>query len=113
VRLSDVVTLPAEGLDKSMQHIALERLHQKYVHFVICETKTFEIIGVINLTSSGQKKLEQHIQDRFIEMVLKKTHIPILSLPIQKKYNILVLRKILNKHFQLNLPIKHNYPVKK
>ncbi len=90
------------------QQVIAERLQQKYVDFVLYHTVTLKIIGVIMLTNSHEQKLNDHFYQKFIKNALLAAKVPILQLPIKKQYNIMILRQILNKKFNLQLSTAGN-----
>lgn len=109
VRLSDVLDLLPD-LTVQDKRIAIERIRQKRLDFLICQASTTKIIGVITLDDEfdEQKLLDSQIQDRFVDMALGAAKIPLLHLPPKENYPVVTLRKMFNHSFNLQLEVDIN-----
>lgn len=110
VRLADVLnTLPS--LEDREKRIALDRIRQKRLDFLICQANTTEIVGAITLDATTDKLLDSQIQDKFIDIALATAQIPLLHLPSKANYPSMTLRKHLNRAFSLQLPLTNIKPL--
>lgn len=113
VRLASILDTHPD-LETRYRQIKRERLRQKQVDFVLCERKSFRVIGVIALDRDIGQNFETQVHDKFVEMALDAAHLPVLHLPVKRAYNLTVLRKLLHKAFGIDLPLlpkRLSYPV--
>lgn len=101
-RLIDILT-PSDTSQDS-HDAAQARLADKQVDFVIMNTRSLDIMGVI-LFEQEQADLPTRLQHKFITSALNSARIPVLRIPIYPRYPLGSLCKALNNRLHLNLAI--------
>ncbi len=111
VHLASVLQI-LPNLESLPHHIALERVTRRYLDFVICQTNTSEIVGVVLIeppisVNTSQQKMSQG----FIDSALAAAKIPLIRLPLRDNYPIEILRTLLNHNLLMRLPTIQTMPV--
>ncbi|GEM_PF-2099153 len=101
VRLIDILIPANEHQSSDAAHA---RLADKQVDFVIMNTRSLDIMGVI-LFEKEQADLPTRLQHKFISSALNSARIPVLRIPIYPRYPLGSLCKALNNRLHLNLAI--------
>ncbi|WP_161575451.1 DUF2726 domain-containing protein [Beggiatoa leptomitoformis] len=104
VHLAEVLeTIP--DLEVKAKRIALERLRQKRLDFVICSSDTASICGVIAVEEvfDAEKPLSTQLHDKFVDKVLETANIPIVHIVLREQYDSQELQAQLTKILKLSL----------
>lgn len=83
VRLADVffVSRPNENVT------FFNRIAQKHLDFLICDSNTMKPLLGIELDDSSHKRNNRQERDDFVERVFQVAGLPLLRLPVQREYN--------------------------
>ena len=85
VRLADIIQTP-KGLSNSARASAFNRICARHVDFAVCDPRTFEIIGVIELDDSSHGKQSRRRRDRFVDEALTAAGVPFVRIAAQRGY---------------------------
>jgi hypothetical protein len=85
IRLADIVRTP-KGLSNNVRTSAFNRICSKHVDFALCDPRTFEIIGVIELDDSSHATTKRQGRDRFIEATLASAGVRLVRILAQRAY---------------------------
>jgi hypothetical protein len=91
VRLADLIEV-ATSVTGKRRYIAFNRISAKHVDFVLCESGTLHIIGVIELDDRSHLAPRRQQRDHFMDSALAAAQIPILRVPAQRSYVAATLR---------------------
>ena len=80
VRIADIIR-PLKGLSQSTDASALNRIISKQIDFAVCDPKSMQVVGVIELDDSKR----QH-RDRLVDVALSSAGIPLVRIPAQQAY---------------------------
>lgn len=92
VRLADIIR-PRKGLANSARATALNRIDRKHVDFAICDLRTLQVIGVIELDDSSHKRESSRHGDGVKDKALAAAGVPIVRIAAQKSYNLAEIRE--------------------
>ncbi len=83
VRLADVffVARPNENAG------FLNRITQKHLDFLVCDSVTMKPLFGIELDDSSHKRNDRQERDEFVENVCQVAGLPLLRMPVQREYN--------------------------
>jgi len=83
VRLADIfyVSRPNENAG------FFNRIAQKHLDFLICDSSTMKPLFGIELDDSSHKRNDRQERDEFVEKVCQVAGLPLLRLPVQREYN--------------------------
>lgn len=96
VRIADIVQVRS-GLSGSRFFSAFNAIACKHVDYVICERATGEIAAVIELDDRSHDRPERQNRDAFVDAVMHASGLPILHIPVQKRYNVQALKSELDE----------------
>lgn len=84
VGLSDIffVTRPHENRS------AFNRIAQKHVDFLVCDTTTLKPLFGIELDDASHARADRQARDEFVEKVFAAASLPLLRVPVQRGYTI-------------------------
>jgi len=99
VRLADIVK-PARGENQSGRQSALNRITSKHVDFVLCDQKSFRIVGIIELDDKSHRRSDREDRDDFLHAALQQADIPILRIPARSSYSTNELRNQIDHSFK-------------
>lgn len=91
VRLADVIKVRPGVSGKGFQ-AAFNRICAKHVDFVICDARTLEVLGVIELDDRSHGHAKRQERDSFMDAALAAASIPVLRVPAKKGYVLTELR---------------------
>ncbi len=100
IRLADVIR-PQPGLSQPQRQSALNRIASKHVDFALCDPRTLNIIGVIELDDKTHKTERGKTRDAFIDGALAAAGVPVLHVPAQKAYTPSDIQMKISEAFQL------------
>ena len=84
--LTDVIR-PRKGLSNSARTSARNRLLGRHVDFAICDLRTLQVIGVIELDDSSHEGLSAQRRDEFKDKALAAAGVPIVRISAQRGYS--------------------------
>ncbi len=85
VRMADIIR-PRRGLSSGLVRSALNRITSKHVDFAVCDPKTLQVVGVIELDDSSHDEAGRQRRDRFVEAALSSAGVPLVRIPAQRAY---------------------------
>jgi hypothetical protein len=101
VRLADIVNVkPARGENRSGWQSALNRITSKHVDFVLCDQKSFRIVGIIELDDKSHRHSDREERDDFLDAALQQADIPMLRIPARSSYSTNELRNQIDHSFK-------------
>ena len=92
VRLADIIQVQG-GLSGKKRSAAFNRIKSKHADFVACDTKTFQVICVIELDDRSHRQAERQLRDAFVDAALGAAGLPILHVPVQRAYSTDAVRQ--------------------
>jgi Protein of unknown function (DUF2726) len=85
VRIADIIR-PQEGFSQSAQASALNRITSKHLDFAVCDPRTMQVVGVIELDDSGHDGTSRQRRDKLVDAALSSAGIPLVRIPVQRAY---------------------------
>jgi hypothetical protein len=85
IRLADIIQTP-KGLSNSARASAFNRICARHIDFALCDPRTFEIIGVIELDDSSHGRESRRKRDRFVDEALTAAAVPFVRIAAQRGY---------------------------
>jgi predicted RNA-binding Zn-ribbon protein involved in translation (DUF1610 family) len=82
VRLADILFVP--NANKNVSYF--NRISQRHVDFLLCESSTMQPVLVIELDDSSHKKPRQIERDQFLDQTLEAANLPILRVTAKRQY---------------------------
>ncbi len=98
VRLADIISAQ-EGRAPDPARRAFYKIACKHVDFVLCDPRTLDVAGVIELDDKTHKEPERRQRDTFVDEALGEAGVPILHVPVQRSYDIAELRRQVKEAF--------------
>lgn len=83
VRLADVFFVAR----RKERGVFFNRISQKHLDFLVCDSVTMKPIFGIELDDSSHKRNDRRGRDEFIENVCQSAGLPLLRVPVQLAYN--------------------------
>jgi hypothetical protein len=91
VRLGDLIK-PAKGLAAGTWTIAMNRINQLHVDFVVCTANELALVGVLALDDQSHGHEDRAGRDGFVDRALANAGIPVLRFPAGKGYAVQEVR---------------------
>lgn len=91
VRLADIIR-PVNGGSRSGFQAALNRITSKHIDFLICDPKSFTVVGAVELDDKSHERFERGVRDNFVNTVLRQAKIPIIRIRARSTYSATGLR---------------------
>jgi hypothetical protein len=85
IRLADIIKTP-KGFSNSARASAFNRICARHVDFVLCDPRTFEVIGVIELDDSSHGRESRRKRDQFVDEALTAAGLPFVRIAAQRGY---------------------------
>jgi hypothetical protein len=85
VRVADLVSVRA-GLNPKIRQIAVNRVAQKHVDFVVCSGPSLVPICAIELNDSSHNSSSAKRRDEFLASVCKQVELPLLVIKAARSY---------------------------
>ena len=85
VRIADIIR-PQEGFSQSARTSALNRITPKYLDFAVCDPRTMQVVGVIELDDSSHDETSRQRRDKLVDAALSSAGIPLVRIPVQRAY---------------------------
>ncbi len=98
IRLSDMIQ-PRRGLSNSARTNAFNRISGKHVDFAICDPRTLQVVGVIELDDASHKWSSARRGDEWKDKALAAAGVPTVRIPAQRAYNPAEIRERLSTIF--------------
>ena len=98
VRLGDILHVH-KGLSNSQRTTARNRINQKHVDFVLCDPRSLQVVGVIELDDRSHDRPDRQRRDEFVDRALGAAGIPILHVKVQRSYNAEEVRQWIKQAF--------------
>jgi hypothetical protein len=98
VRLADIIQTP-KGLSNSARAGAFNRICARHVDFAVCDPRTFEIIGIIELDDSSHERQSRRSRDRFVDEALTAAGVPFVRIAAQRGYTPAEIREKISALF--------------
>lgn len=92
VRIADLVEV-RDGLDRSAQTAARNRINKKHIDFVICDRVTCLPIVCIELDDRSHDRPVRQTRDDFVDAVFASIGLPLIRQPAQRGYELPDLRR--------------------
>jgi hypothetical protein len=86
VRMADIIR-PRNGLSASVRTSALNRITSKHVDFAVCDRRTLQVIGVIELDDSSHGESARQSRDEFVNAALSSAGVPFVRITAQRAYS--------------------------
>jgi hypothetical protein len=92
IRLADIIQTP-KGLSNSARASAFNRICARHVDFALCDPRTFEVVGVIELDDSSHGRQSRRKRDRFVDEALTAAGVPLVRIAAQRGYAVAEIRE--------------------
>ncbi|MCP4699382.1 MAG: DUF2726 domain-containing protein [Gammaproteobacteria bacterium] len=102
VRLADVIKT-TEGLSNSERCSAFNKIRGKHLDFIICKAQNLSIVGAIELDDWTHQRADRRARDEFVDAALAMADIPVLHVPVRRKYSIAELKRQLEEVLDIHL----------
>lgn len=102
VRLGDIMQVRA-GVPPKERHRAYSRISSKHADFVVCDPRTFRVMGVIELDDKSHDAPVRRRRDEFVDGALTAAGIPILRVVARRTYDLEALRSEAKSLFRLGV----------
>ena len=94
VRLGDILQVDP-GVSGKRRFAAFGRISSKHADFVLCDARTFAVLGVIELDDRSHRRADRQERDRFFDAAMRKSGVPVLRVAAQRSYAVKELRDAL------------------
>ena len=85
VRIADIIR-PQEGSSQSAGMSALDRISSQHLDFAVCDPRTMQVVGVIELDEPGHDGTSRRRHDKLVAAALSSAGIPLVRIPAQRAY---------------------------
>jgi Protein of unknown function (DUF2726) len=85
VRIADIIR-PQEGFSQSAHMSALNRITSKHLDFAVCDLRTMQVVGVIELDEPSDNETSRRRRDKLVAAALSSAGIPLVRIPAQRAY---------------------------
>ena len=92
VRLGDILQVES-GVSGKRRFAAFGRISSKHADFVLCDPRTFAVVGVIELDDRSHQRPDRQERDRFFDAAMRTSGVPLLRVVAQRSYAVLELRE--------------------
>ena len=99
VRVADLVR-PVRNVSRSGWRSAFNRITGKHVDFVLCDSASLRVIGVIELDDRTHNTFERGVRDTLVDSALSDAGIPVLRVPARQSYSPALLREQVESSFR-------------
>lgn len=98
VRIADVIQ-PDKSLIWKLRSIALNKISSKHFDFVICDSKTFLILAVVELDDKSHNSFRAIKRDKFVNEACKSAGITLIRFRAKPSYQIQQVRDTIDAAF--------------
>src|ERR1700726_3045184 len=102
VRIADIIR-PRKGLSASARTSAVNRITSKHVDFALCDLRTLQVVGVIELDDSSHSESARQRRDKFVDAALSSAGVPFVRIPAQRAYTPSEIRERVSVLFGQNI----------
>lgn len=92
-RRAPKVSAARKGLSASARTSALNRITSKHVDFAVCDPRTLQVVGVIELDDSSHDRADRERRDKFVDAALSSAGVPLVRIPAQRAYTPAEIRQ--------------------
>ena len=92
VRLGDILQVEP-GVSGKRRWAAFGRISSKHADFVLCDPRSFAVVGVIELDDRSHQRRDRQERDRFFDAALEKGGVPVLRVMARRTYDARELRE--------------------
>ncbi len=92
VRLGDILQVES-GVSGKRRFAAFGRISSKHADFVLCDPRTFAVVGVIELDDRSHQRADRQERDRFFDAAMRKSGVPVLRITARRTYDKQELRE--------------------
>ena len=85
VRIADIINV-RKGLTRADYSGAFSKIRAKHVDFVLINPLTTAPVLVIELDDSSHDEYDRKVRDAFVDEAMYQANIPILHVPLRKRY---------------------------
>lgn len=85
VRLADILQLDRNVSGKHRWK-AFTSISSKHADFVVCDPRTFRVLGVVELDDSSHRQRDRQERDAFFNAAFAAAAIPVWRVPVQRSY---------------------------
>ena len=85
VRIADIIR-PQEGFSQSAGMSALDRIASQHLDFAVCDPRTMQVVGVIELDEPSHNETSRRRRDKLVAAALSSAGIPLVRIPAQRAY---------------------------
>jgi very-short-patch-repair endonuclease len=82
---------------------ALNRITSKHVDFALCDLRTLQVVGVIELDDSSHSEDRRQRRDKFVDAALSSAGVPFVRIPAQRGYTPSEIRERVSVLFGQNI----------
>lgn len=99
VRLGDLLQVDRRVGGKK-RSAAFGRISSKHADFVVCDPRTFAVVGIIELDDRSHARADRQERDRFFDAAFAKAGLPVLRVAVQRAYLARELREVVREAFE-------------
>ncbi len=92
VRLGDILQIEPEVSGKR-RFAAFGRISSKHADFVLCDARSFAVVGVVELDDRSHQRPDRQERDRFFDAALAVASVPVLRVTARRAYDARELRE--------------------
>ena len=92
VRLGDILQIEP-GVSGRRRFAAFGRISSKHADFVLCDRRTFAVLGVVELDDRSHQRPERRERDRFFDAAMRQAGLPVLRVTARRSYDAQDLRE--------------------
>ena len=92
VRLADILDLEP-GASGKHRWKAFTSISSKHADFVVCDPRSFRVLGVVELDDSSHRQRHRRERDAFFDAAFAAAGIPVWRVPVQRGYALGPLRE--------------------
>lgn len=85
VRLADIIQTDRGAAGKGYWQ-AFTRISSKHADFVLCDPRTFAVLGVVELDDSSHRQRQRQERDEFFNAAFAAARIPVWRVPAHRSY---------------------------
>ena len=101
VSIADIIR-PQGGFSQSAPTSALNRITSKDLDFAVCDPRTMQVIGVIELDDSNRAETSRRQRDKLVAAALSSAGIPLVRIRAQRAYTPTEIRLRISGLFAAN-----------
>ena len=99
VRLGDILQIEP-GVSGKRRYAAFGRISSKHADFVVCDPRSFAVVGVVELDDRSHQRRDRQERDRFFDAALAMASVPVLRVTARRTYDVREVRGQLHEMFE-------------